>query len=65
MKFTEHTLLAPLPEDLQRLKGYGDFPVMERVIQRKLNKELPRHLRERLLAELEIIRRLPVQYPYS
>lgn len=57
--------MAPLPEDLQKLKWYGDFPVMERVIQKRLRRELPAALKERLLAELEIIRRLPRQYPYS
>lgn len=38
---------------------------MERVIQKRLAKDLPLALKERLLAELEIIRRLPGQYPYS
>lgn len=57
--------MAPLPEDLQKLKWYGDFPVMERVIKKRLAKDLPSALKERLLAELEIICRLPGQYPYS
>lgn len=65
MKFTEHTLFAPLPEDLLKLKWYGDFPVMERVINRRLTQDIPNALKDRLLAELEIIRRLPGQYPYS
>lgn len=57
--------MAPLPEDLQKLKWYGDFPVMERVIKKRLAGDLPQALRERLLAELEVISRLPGQYPYS
>lgn len=57
--------MAPLPEDLKKLKWYGDFPVMERVIQKRLSRDIPQALKERLLAELEIIRRLPGQYPYS
>ena len=65
MKFTEKTLMAPLPEDLKKLKWYGDFPVMKRVIQKRLSRDIPQALKERLLAELEIIRRLPGQYPYS
>lgn len=63
MKFTEKTLMAPLPEDLKKLKWYGDFPMMERVIQKRLSRDIPQALKERLLAELEIIRRLPGQYP--
>ncbi len=57
--------MAPLPEDLKKLKWYGDFPMMERVIQKRLSRDIPQALKERLLAELEIIRRLPGQYPYS
>ena len=58
-------MAAPLPEDLQKLKWYGDFPVMRRMIEKRLNTDLPAALKERLRAELEIISRLPRQYPYA
>ncbi len=59
-------LSVPLPEDLSKLKGFGDFARMERVIDKKLqNAALPKALRARLELEKELIRRLPDEYPYS
>ncbi len=59
-------LSVPLPENLCKLKGFGDFARMERVIDQKLqNAALPKALRARLEFEKEIIRRLPAEYPYS
>ena len=67
MRYTDLKYLAvPLPEDLSKLKGYGDFERMARVIDLKLNKDgLPEAMRNRLLLEKEIIRLLPREYPYT
>ncbi len=65
MKFTEDMLAAPLPEDIQKLKWYGDFEVALRVIDRRLKADLPSALKERLKAEREILKQMPGQYPYS
>ena len=58
-------LAVPLPEDLQRLKAFGDFEGLERAIASRLCRELPLALQKRLLLEREIIRLLPRSYPYS
>ncbi|MDO5417115.1 MAG: transglutaminase-like domain-containing protein [Lachnospiraceae bacterium] len=65
MKFTESMLAAPLPEDIQKLKWYGDFEVADRVIRKRLETDIPAALKERLEAELEILKRMPGQYPYT
>lgn len=65
MKFREETLAAPLPEDIQKLKWFGDFETEKRIIQKRLEKDIPQGLKERLNAELEIIETMPRQYPYS
>lgn len=65
MKFTEEMLAAPLPEDIQKLKWYGDFEVALRVIDRRLEADIPEALKVRLTAEREILKRMPKQYPYS
>lgn len=67
MRYTDLQYLAvPLPEDLQKLKGFGDFARMERVIDLKLKKDgLPEALKQRLLLEKEIIRLMPGEYPYT
>lgn len=59
-------LSVPLPEDLQKLKGFGDFERMNRVIDLKMkNKNLPEALKKRLVLEKEIIRLYPLEYPYD
>lgn len=65
MKFREEMLAAPLPEDIEKLKWHGDFKTALRVIERRLQKDIPKLLKERLMAEREILARLPGQYPYS
>ena len=55
-----------LPEDILRRKLYGDFEGAVRLIDRRLSKEhLPHALRCCLLAQREMILRLPEDYPYS
>lgn len=58
-------LTVELPEDITRLKAMGHLKLMKRVIEKRLEKDLPEALRERLLLEREIIARLPEQYPHS
>lgn len=58
-------LAVELPEDIARLKAAGHLKLAKRVIQKRLERDLPKLLRERLLLEQEILERLPQQYPYS
>ena len=58
-------LTVELPEDITRLKAMGHLKLAKRVIEKRLEKDLPEALRERLLLEREIIARLPEQYPHS
>ena len=58
-------LAVPLPEDILKLKWCGEFEQAERIIDRRLEKELPQALRERLILEKEILKRIPEQYPYT
>lgn len=59
------TLSTPLPEDIQKLKWCGQFEQARRVIGLRLKRDLPQALKDRLVLELEILERLPGQYPYS
>lgn len=59
------SLAAALPEDIARLKAAGELEQAEKLINMRLQKELPEMLRQRLLLEKEIMKRLPEQYPYS
>lgn len=58
-------LEIPLPEELLKLKWYGSFERMKRVIKAKLAKNIPLALKKRLMHELEIIRRMPNEYPLT
>lgn len=58
-------LAVPLPEDVQKLKGYGDIDRLNRVIDRKLAKDIPNALRQRLLLEKEILALWPGCYPHT
>ncbi|MEI3421565.1 MAG: hypothetical protein V8R91_11260 [Butyricimonas faecihominis] len=59
------TLSTPLPEDIQKLKWCGQFEQAKRVMGLRLKRDLPRVMKDRLTLELEILERLPGQYPYS
>lgn len=54
-----------LPEDILRRKLYGDFEGAVALIDRKLKQELPESLRQGLMAQRELILRLPADYPYT
>ncbi len=58
-------LQVPLPEDIAKMKGHGDFELLNKIIDRRLAKDLPNALRQRLLLEKDILRRIPTQYPYN
>ena len=58
-------LQVPLPEDIEKLKGHGDFQLAQHIIDQRLEGYLPTPLRERLLLEKEILRRIPGEYPYN
>ena len=58
-------LSVPLPEDVMKLKYYGDLERLNRVIDLKLEKEIPEALRMRLLLEKEIMALWPIYYPFS
>ena len=59
------SLAVPLPEDIMKLKWCGEFAQAERVIDRRLEKPLPKKLRERLILAKDILRSIPGQYPSS
>ena len=60
------TLNQPLPEDLLKLKGFGDWERLDLVIDLRLaDKNIPEALKARLCMEKEMIARIPGDYPYS
>jgi hypothetical protein len=55
-----------LPEDVLRLKYFGDFAGADRVIQRHLNSpNTPRALKNCLTVQREMMARLPADYPLT
>ena len=58
-------LTVRLPEDIEKLKWYGDFERAKRVIDMRLEKEIPEALRKRLELERWILKRLPLTYIYT
>lgn len=54
-------LTVPLPEDIEKLK----FTRALKIIENRLGKDIPGIMKERLVLERDIIRRLPLQYPFS
>lgn len=59
-------LTTGMPEDIRRRKTYGDFQGAIRLIDRKLaDSQLPEALRYCLIAQREMMLRMPSDYPYS
>ena len=58
-------LKVDLPEDIAKLKACGMFEQMDRVIEKRLQKNIPLALRKRLELERVILSRIPGQYPYT
>ena len=65
MRFDLAYLSVPLPEDVMKLKYYGDFERLNRVIDLKLQKDIPYALKQRLLLEKENIALWPRAYPHD
>ncbi len=58
-------LTVKLPEDIEKLKWYGDFERAQKVIDMRLQKDIPKALRRRLELEKWILKRLPLEYVYT
>ncbi|MCM1542347.1 MAG: transglutaminase-like domain-containing protein [Blautia sp.] len=58
-------LAVELPEDILKRKWHGDFQGADRLIGLWLERDLPDALRKKLMLEREILRRLPLEYPYT
>ena len=58
-------LTIDLSEDIKKLKWYGDFERAKRIIDLRLEKDIPIPLRKRLELEKWILKRLPVTYIYT
>ena len=65
MDYSLTSLLAPLPEDIEKLKWNGAFTRAIRLIDLRLQKDLPQMLRERMIIEKEILKRMPLAYPFN
>lgn len=65
MQYDLKYLSVPLPEDVIKLKGYGDIERLHHVIDLKLEKDIPYALRQRLLLEKEILALWPKAYPHT
>ena len=65
MRYDLKCLAYPLPEDVLKLKYFGDLDRLNRVIDQKLDKDIPQGLKERLRLEKEIMALWPRAYPYD
>ena len=65
MRYDLRCLSVPLPEDVEKLKYYGDIERLNRVIDLKLQKDIPEALKERLRLEKEIMALWPRAYPHD
>ncbi|MDD3221219.1 MAG: transglutaminase domain-containing protein [Clostridia bacterium] len=56
----------PLPEDIQKLKFYGDFAGAQKMIDHFMTKDIPEVLRKRLEIETDVLKVIGGdQYPYT
>ena len=59
-------LSVPLPEDILKAKGFGDYQLVMRLIDKKCSDPyLPDALRRRLQLEKRISTQIPKEYPYT
>lgn len=56
------SLPCPLPEDIAHLKGVGDYDMAIKLIDRRLETDIPQMLRTRLETERMFLQRLPRDY---
>lgn len=60
------TLSIPLPEDIRKVKGCGDYERLNRMLDLRIaDEKLPVALRTRLRLEKRIVERIPGEYPYD
>ena len=63
---TFRSLNVGLPEDILRLKLYGDFEEAVRLIDQRLARpNLPQGLRDCMTAQREMMLRIPEDYPFT
>lgn len=67
MFYNDLTALSiPLPEDLRKLKGHGDYTRLGRALDLRIaDARLPEALRTRLRLEKRMLERIPGDYPYG
>lgn len=65
MDLSLKSLQVPLPEDIEKLKGHGDFSLAIKTIDLRLEEDLPKILIDRLILEKEILNRIQGEYPYG
>ncbi len=58
-------LKVNLPEDILKLKCGGDFEGAQRLIDLRLEKQIPNSMRKRLILEKEILKTIKSEYPYT
>lgn len=58
-------LKVNLPEDILKLKCNGDFQGAQKLIDRRLAKNIPLAMRKRLELETEILKTIKGEYPYT
>ncbi len=58
-------LRVPLPEDVLKHKWHGDFAAAQRVIDRRLSRDIPEVMQKRLLLEKKLLMRIPEYYIYT
>lgn len=58
-------LTIKLPEDIEKLKWYGDFERAKKLIDMRLEKDIPEVLKKRLTLEKWILKRIPLEYVYT
>jgi len=56
------SLVCPLPEDIAHVKGAGEYDLALKMIERRLSRDLPKMLRQRLETERMFLHRLPKCY---
>lgn len=56
------SLVCPLPEDIAHVKGAGEYELALRMIEKRLQRDLPHMLRQRLETERMFLLRLPRCY---
>ena len=59
------SLCVPLPEDIRILKDHGELEEAIRLCEKRMGEDIPESLREKLSVEVEILKRLPADFPYS